>query len=300
MGGLKWWQFALAVVLIGGCCVLATAVALQARERQAAETQTALAALPTAAVAGGPTATLPTVRGTRAATASPSPTETPFPVSAAALQHLEAAASDFASGQTEAALAQLDQAVALDPNDTAVLLRAGDLTLAQKLALDSLQRYYVPAAELEKAAPDARIGAVQSHAALGFYVVAADQAAGDFLKTQIEQYPQPAVPQIAQARYQIFFAASQSVPAQLNGMTKTTGESSLSGLVLGDYYLARSQLAEATREYAPIALLRLNNGTVPDWIIREARCDEETIRVQRASAKLEASCADLSLLLTGK
>jgi serine/threonine protein kinase len=37
-----------------------------------------------------------------------------------------------------------------------------------------------------------------------------------------------------------------------------------------------------------------------DWIIREARCDLDNIKTQRANAKVEASCVDLSLLLTGK
>jgi hypothetical protein len=74
----------------------------------------------------------------------------------------------------------------------------------------------------------------------------------------------------------------------------------LARLVLGDYYLARGQPLEATRQYNLVAEVRLANGVVPDWIIRESRCDLEAIKTQRATTKLETTCVDLSLRLTGK
>jgi hypothetical protein len=71
-------------------------------------------------------------------------------------------------------------------------------------------------------------------------------------------------------------------------------------LVLGDYYLSQGQPVEATRHYSLLSALRLANGTVPDWIIREARCELEVVKTQRANSHLEATCVDPSLLLTGK
>jgi hypothetical protein len=88
--------------------------------------------------------------------------------------------------------------------------------------------------------------------------------------------------------------------AQLNSLVKDTTPGTLARLVLGDYYLARSQLSEASRQYGQVADVRLANGVVPDWIVRESRCDQDAIKTQRTAAKLETTCVDLSLLLTGR
>jgi hypothetical protein len=64
--------------------------------------------------------------------------------------------------------------------------------------------------------------------------------------------------------------------------------------------LAPTALLKSSGSDTPISLLRLANGSVPDWIIRESRCDLEAIKNQRAKAQLEASCVDLLSLLTGK
>lgn len=280
---LQWWQVGLGFVLLAGCLLLAYAALARVRRQNAAGTQTALAA-PTRA----------TIGVTPVATAGPTAT------ASAAEQHLLAAQRDFVAGKTDAGLAELDQAVAVNPNDTSVLLRAGDLTLEQKLAVEALSRYYVPGAKREAAAPDARSAGLQSHAALAFYVAAADQASGNFLNGPATAYPDAAVLLVAQQRYQIFFANGQGALAQLTGINKDNGPGALAKVVLGDYYLARGQLVEAARQYTPVSDLRLSNGVVPDWIIRESRCDLEAIKTQHANAKLEASCVDLLSLLTGK
>jgi predicted Ser/Thr protein kinase len=276
---LQWWQIALGVVLLGVCFLLALGALSRAQHQAATATQTALAALPATAVVIAPT------------TAS---------ITAAAQQHLLAADRAFVAGQTENGLAQLDQAVAVDPSNTAVLLRAGDLALEHKLAVASLRRYYGPGVKLEVAAPDPRSADLRSHAALAFYVAAADQQAGSFLDAQVAQYPESFVPLIAQQRYKIFYSGGQGVLAQLSTTTTVKAQTALAGLVLGDYYLSRGQLIDADRNYTPVSLLRLANGSVPDWVIREARCDRDAIRTQPANAKVEASCVDLLSLLTGK
>jgi len=295
---LQWWQLALGLVIIIGGCLLVYGVLLRARQpgaaANAAATETAAAAAHTTAVV------VPTTRAGATASSTAPPTASPVPIPSAAEQHLKTAQDDFAAGQTGAALTQLDQAVAVNPNDTTVWLRAADLALQEKQAVPALQRYYVPAITLESHAPDANLGTLQGHAALGFYVAAADQQAGTYLDSAASQYPESVVPLIARQRYQVFFASGQGVPAQLNGIAKTPAQTAMAGLVLGDYYLARTQFLEATRQYTPVSLMHLANGSVPDWMIREARCDLEVIRAERANAKLEATCVDLSSLLTGK
>jgi predicted Ser/Thr protein kinase len=277
---LQWWQVMIALVVVLGACLLTFVILRQGQRRAAAGTQTAVAALQ--------------------ATLAPGSTAVAAPTSAVAQQHLQAADRAFVAGQTAAGLSELDQAVAVDPRDTAVLLRAGDLALAQKLAVESLTRYYVPGVTLELAAPDARSVSLQSHAALAFYVAADDPQAGSFLDAQVSQYPDAVVLTIAQQRFQIFFADGQGVPAKLSAIAKTKAQTALVGLVLGDYYLGRGQLVEAARQYTPVSEMRLANGSVPDWVIREARCDLEAIKTQRSNAKVEASCVDLLSLLTGK
>ena len=158
----------------------------------------------------------------------------------------------------------------------------------------------VPGVTQELTTPDARSSSLQSHAALAFYVAAADPQSASYLVAELTQYPEAAVPLIAQQRYQVFFAAGQGVPAKLAGLAKTNAQTALAGLVLGDYYLERGQLVPAALQYTPVSEMRLANGSVPDWVIREARCDLETIRTQRSNAKVEASCVDLLSLLTGK
>jgi hypothetical protein len=141
---------------------------------------------------------------------------------------------------------------------------------------------------------------LQSHAGLAFYVAAADQSSGSFLTAALATFPDAVVPLIAQQRYAIFFNNGQGALAQLTGLVKDTAPGALARLVLGDYYLARGQLLEATRQYDLVAQVRLAPGVVPDWVIRESRCDLDAIKTQRAAAKLETTCVDLSLLLTGR
>ncbi len=295
---LQWWQLVIGVILVGGCALLTLGALARIRRQSAAATQTASAVLAATAAPAAPT--LAEIAVTLLATVAPAGTLAPNATASIAQQDLLAAERAFVAGQTAAGLTQLDQAVAADPNDTEVLLRAGDLALAQKLAAESLKRFYVPGVRLEAVAPDTRSGGLQSHAALAFYVAAADQASGSLLAGQVTTYPQAAVPLIAQQRYQIFFAKGQGALTQLTGISMDNAPGALAKLVLGDYYLARGQLLEASRQYSQVADVRLANGLVPDWIIRESRCDLDTIKNQRANAKVEASCVDLLLLLTGK
>ena len=293
---LQAWQIVAGILVLFVCGLLALGFLGRVRRQSLAATQTAVVALSDTAVAALPTTT-------QAATAVPSasaPTPPAGPTSVVAQQQLQAAERALAAGQTDAALALLDQAVAVDPNNTMVLLNAGDLALGHLLALEALRRYYVPAAAREAAAPDPRSGQIQSHAALAFYVVAADQASGDFLAQQMNSYPSSGVPLIARQRYQIFFASGQGAVAQLDPLAQDATRGSFARLVLGDYYLSRAQLVEAARQYTPVAALRLSNGAVPDWIIREARCELDRIKAQRANISLEASCVDPLLLLTGR
>ena len=273
-----WWQALLAILLLGVCVVLALGAARSLRgAAQARGTATALAAVPSA-----------TARATPSAAAI------------AAQRLIISAQGSFSAGRSSQALAELDQAVAADPGDTVVLLQAGDIVLSNYLAQQALQRYYLPGLKLENTTPDARSGLMGSHAALGYYVAAADPQAGSFLDQQVVQYPNSVVPLLAQQRFKIFQSGGQSVLDQLNAISQSRPQGMLTELVLGDYYLAHGQRAEAARHYTPLSALPLLNGKLPDWVIHEARCELDKMRLQGANAKLEAACVDLSSLLTGK
>ena len=292
----QWWQLAAGILLLFACGFLALGAAQRARRQALSATQTAVASPLSTAAALSPTATQAAAAVPTAAASTP----VAAPTSALAQQQLQAAEHALVAGQTDAALALLDQAVVGDPSNTTVLLNAGDLALGHKLALEALRRYYVPGATREAAAPDSRSGEMQSHAALAFYVAAADQTSSAFLDQQISTYPLRGVPIIARQRYQIFFAGGQGALAQLDPLAQDSTRGSFARLMLGDYYLAHAAWVEATRQYSQVAALRLANGTVPDWIIREARCEQDRIKTQRATISLEASCVDPLLLLTGK
>ena len=298
---LQWWQVVAGILVLFACGLLALGALSRIRRQSLAATQTAIAAFPATAVVSLTTPTQAALPSqTPPATSAPATTPPFAPTAGLAQQQLLAAERALKAGQTAAALTLLDQAVAVDPHDTAVLLRAGDLALGHQLALEALRRYYVPGATREAATPDARLSEVQSHAALAFYAAAADQAASEFLDQQVSAYPFGVVPLIARQRYQIFFAGGQGALAQLEAIGPDNAPGALARLVVGDYYLSHAQVVEATRQYSTVAALRLANATVPDWIIREARCELDALKTHRANSQLEASCVALSLLLTGK
>jgi serine/threonine-protein kinase len=280
-----WWQALLAALVVGGWGLLALGAASLVRRGavQAQGTPTFVEAVPT---------------GTARATSTPY--GTPLVAATAAQRLIESAESDFSAGRSDYALSQLDQAVAVDPANTAVLLQAGDIALGNNLAEQALARYFLPGLMLENAATDARSGLMGSHAALSYYVAAADPQAGPFLDRQVAQFPGSVLPLLAQQRFKIFHNAGQGVLDQLTGVSKDKPQGLLAELILGDYYLARGQDAAAARHYAPLSLLHLANGQVPDWVIREARCEIGKMQLQGTNAKLEAACVDLSSLLTGK
>src|SRR5579859_2766519 len=187
---LHWWQLALlGVVLLGGCATLTLGALARAKRLSTGATQTAVAAVAATGVAAHPATTV--AAGTSSSTSivtTPAATAgTPDPARA----YLAAAERDFVAGQTTAGLAQLDLAVGVNPADTQVLLRAGDLALSQKLAVEALRRYYGPGNKLESAAPDPHAAGLQSHGALAFYVAAADQSAGTFLDAAATTQPLP-------------------------------------------------------------------------------------------------------------
>src|SRR5207244_136537 len=174
---LQWWQVVAGVLVLCACGLLVLGALARVRRQSVSATQTAIAALLVAPTAEPATATTAPTQAATAATAG------------LAQRQILAAESDLDAGQTDAALALLDQAVAADRHDTDLLLKAGDLALGHRLAVEALRRYYVPGVAREGAAPDGRASEMQSHAALAFYLAAADQTASVFLADQVSAYP---------------------------------------------------------------------------------------------------------------
>ena len=289
----QWWHALLLVIALSLCVVLALSGLRRVGQRASANaTATVIAALPTEPATRAPSPAVTPTSGPAALT--------PTAPSGSAQDHFVKAERAFTAGLTDQALAELDLAVAVDPTDTAVLLRAGDMALAHQLLLPALQHFYGPAVLLEAASPDLRQGQLASHAALALYLVAGDTGAQSYLDEQAALYPDSGVLLAAQQRWRVFFASGDGVPGVLQTIDTGKSAGSLAALVLGDYHLARGQLAEATRQFTPLAEQRLANSQTPDWVIREARCELEKIRTQRAAAKLETACVDPLLLLTGK
>ncbi len=71
-------------------------------------------------------------------------------------------------------------------------------------------------------------------------------------------------------------------------------------LVLGDYSLSLGKNVEATRHYVRSQAAWLDNRPGLDWGAREAACNVQKIRNERATARLEPTCEHLSSLQTGR
>ncbi len=269
-----WWQILLGAGVAVLVCLGAAAVVRR-------EAQTNNAAQPTQTT--GNTAAAPMAGG----------------LDAAAL--LADGQEALAAGHLDEALTHLDSAVALEPENTAVMLRAGDALLLHGHALGALERYYVPASVLEQATPTDQAAVLQAHVSLAFYVLAADETTGDFLAQQAANNPDQSMPALALHRYHIFFDEGAGVEAGLKTVLDDNPNHVGALLVLGDYYLSRGQELQATRFYQRSRdVPRPGNRAALDWGEQEARCNLDNLRRLRAAATLEATCADPLSLLTGK
>ena len=273
------WQVVLVTGLVVAVCLGAAFIARQVGLRNNAAQPTQTAAI---------TAASPTT-----------PPPTAAPLDAAAL--LAAGLDSLAAGNLDEALTHLDAAAALDPANTAVMIRAGDALLLHGHTLGALDRYYVPASVLEQAAPSDQEALLQAHVSLAFYVLAGDETAGDFLAKQAANNPDQMLPALALHRYHIFFDEGARVEAGLQAILDDSPNNVGALLVLGDYYLSRGQEPLATRFYQRSRdVPRLGSRAALDWSELEARCNLDKLRRLRAAATLETTCADLLSLLTGK
>jgi Tfp pilus assembly protein PilF len=276
----QWWHAALGLVVAGCCCLGLFAVANNQRERQAQATSR-----PSADVAGVPT------QAPSSSTAQPSPVASP------ADDLLRQAVEQFEVGRPDEALALLDEAVALDPSDLGMWLRAGDLTLSTGMTRAALEKYYIPGVGLTTAPFDALEMRLHSHAALAFYVSASDPRAEEFLLSQAQTYPEPESPQLAHKRFQIFHGHGAEALRELQAFLQEHPRHPGVLLILGDYYLSAGQPVEAGLRYK--AALE-SNTPAPAWVRLEAECNAQKILNQRANARLEPTCESLSSLLTGR
>jgi tetratricopeptide (TPR) repeat protein len=214
---------------------------------------------------------------------------------------LDQADAAFKAGDTALGQGRLELAVGMSPNDPAVLLRAGDIALANHLAVYALEHFYLPAFNLTK--PQEPPGnEVRARAALAYYVAAADPATGPFLDGRQKINPESEMAALALARHKIFSGELLAASNDLKSLTAKQPDSPAVLLIAGDWYLAQGQLKEAESHYQKVADSKPAPGgsAFPFWVVREATCHLRQLRDPNPNLKLEATCEDLSLLVTGR
>ncbi len=292
----RWWHALVGVVLVGCCCFAFIAVA-GAPDRQARQATQAAAA--SAQATAPPLATDTPLPG---ATDTPMPhvTDTPHapPSPAADAKTLLAEAEKaYRESRPKDALDFLNQAVAVNPADLGVWLIAGDMTLSTGLVLDALTLYYLPGVEHTQPPFEPTAMELRGHAALAFYILAVAPDAADFLKLQLDTYPDPIAPRMALLRHNVFYNQPDAALREIQAVLQEDPGNPGALLIAGDYYLKAGQPGQAALRYKAAQDV---NQPAPLWVRMEAACGAKKAVEQGASAKLEPTCEPLSSLLTGR
>lgn len=307
-GGYKfeWWHglMGAGVVMLG---VMVTLLAVNALRPKPAPPTQVVAPTAVAPTVIPPTRFVPTPRinptpvpPTPGGPGTPLPPPTPVD-NANPTKMLEEAESAFKAGDTSLGQSRLELAVVTSANDPNTLLRAGDIALTNHLALYALERFYLPAMPLTQ--PQDPLGLeVRAHAALAFYVGAADPAAGPFLEAQRQLNPEGDMVALALARHKIFSGDLLAASSDLKTLDAQQPGSPAVALIAGDWYLAQGQLPEAQKKYEQVSDSKPGQGgpPAPPWMHREADCNLRRMHDQGQNFKLEQTCEDLSLLVTGR
>jgi tetratricopeptide (TPR) repeat protein len=279
----RWWHVLVGVGLLGCCCLFTLAALNNNRQRLLSpNTPGAVASLPPprTPILGGPA---PVVL-------------IPGEVNGLLVQ----AETQFKDGHADEALASLDQAVALAPDNLPVLARAGDLALANNFPQHSLEKYFVPGLPLARNSADPLAQFFVEHAGLAFYLAAADPDAGDFMRQQAAALPGLEMAAFGLNRFRIFHDEGEAAFADLQKYLEKTPNDPAAFFLLGDYYLSQGRRLEAARNYEQSLAARPGDRGVPAWLRTETACNLERLKPGGEQARLEPTCADLSSLLTGK
>jgi tetratricopeptide (TPR) repeat protein len=292
-----WWH-ALVGFLAVGCLCFGFLVLANAGQRRAAQ-QTSVAANATAtALARVANVTAPAPTNTPPSPATHAP---PAPVLNDVRGLLAQADTAYRENRHKEALEFLTQAIALNPADLNTYLIAGDMTLAGGLTMDALVLFYIPGVDQAQSqtSTEPTAQALRGHAALAFYMLAAEPGpgAGDFLKLQIDTYPDKIAPRLGLIRFNVFHDHPDAALADLQGLLNEDPGNPGASLIFGDYHLKAGQPVEAAARYKAAQEV---NQPAPPWVRVEAACGARKVLNQRANARLEPTCEPLSSLLTGK
>jgi serine/threonine-protein kinase len=264
----KWWHAVAGVGLVSCCCLFALAAISNDRQTPPPDTP------------GGPT---------------------PAVVIPGEVNDLLIEAEDqFEAGHPDEALALLDLAVEMAPDNLSVLARAGDLALANNFPLYGLENYFAPGLPLAQNSTDPAARFFLEHAGMAFYLAAADPGAGDFMRRQVETQPGLEMAAFGLNRFRIFHDEGEAALEDLRSHLESAPNDPVALFLLGDYYLSQNRRLEAARNYEQSLTARPGDRGVPAWLRTETVCNLERLKPGGEPAGLEPTCADLSSLLTGK
>jgi hypothetical protein len=199
--------------------------------------------------------------------------------------------------------ALLDAAVALGPNNPGVLLQAGDMALAHgaQFALRALASYYGPALKIERNQADNFAGPVTAHTTLALYALAKVPDAGQVLTALVAQSTdQPEWPLVAKARWDLYApnADLNGVGKEVTDLLATYPHDPVLYLIRGDLNVRQKHPVLAGEDYLR-AQKNVSKDT-PPWVLTEAQCKLKVVQANLPNPKLEPTCENLSLLVTGK
>ncbi len=283
----QWWHALIAFVAIGACLFGLFAVNRLRNRAQREPTAIATTVAPTPL----PLATTPTQF------IPPTPihaVESP-PPGGDVRALLDEAQRLLNDKRVDEAMALLDKAVSINPDNIEVWLAAGDMTFSQGHFMLALEKFYIPGVNRTKLPLDPVDTGIRSHAGLAFYLLAADPGAGQFLLEQSKTYPEADMPQLAYQRWRIFNGQGDAARDAL--LARDNQRNPAAYLIVGDFFLSLGRPAEAGANYK---LAQDLDAPAPQWIRQEAGCNLQRIRDQKTETKLQPSCNEPPALLQGK
>jgi tetratricopeptide (TPR) repeat protein len=199
--------------------------------------------------------------------------------------------------RVDEALALLDTAVSINPDNIEVWLAAGDMTFSHGHFMLALEKYYIPGVNHTQPPLEPIETQIRSRAGPAFYMLAADPGADQFLLEQSKTYPEADMPQLAYQRWRIFNGQGDAARDELMAIFGVNQRNPAAYLIMGDFFLSIGRPAEAGANYK---LAQELDAPAPQWIRLEAECNLQRIRDQKAETKLQPSCNEPPVLLMGR